>query len=269
MYITNKPEVAKIVENAGVQDIFVDMEYIGKDERQEGLNTVKNHHTVKDVEVIKKSVTKSKVLVRVNPIHENSKTEISDVINAGADIVMLPYFKTIQEVEKFIKFVEGKAKAMLLLETSDAADIVEDIVKVQGIDQIHIGLNDLSLCYGMKFMFELMENGVCEHLCNSIKRENIKFGIGGIAGVGGGMLPTEYVIREHYRLGSKAAILSRSFCNTDKVTNLNNIEQIFDKGVKAIRDLEKECIQANEEYFLKNKKILDKKILEIKKGLYN
>ena len=69
MYITNKPAVAKIAEEVGIDWIFIDMEFIGKDSRQGGLDTVQNHHTVEDVKIIRKAVTKSKVLVRVNPIH--------------------------------------------------------------------------------------------------------------------------------------------------------------------------------------------------------
>ena len=34
MYITNRPEIAQIAEAAGVDWIFVDMEFIGKDIRQ-------------------------------------------------------------------------------------------------------------------------------------------------------------------------------------------------------------------------------------------
>ena len=34
MYITNRPDVAAIAERHGVDRIFVDMEYIGKAERQ-------------------------------------------------------------------------------------------------------------------------------------------------------------------------------------------------------------------------------------------
>ena len=44
------------------------MEFIGKDSRQGGLDTVQNHHTVEDVRNIRDAVTKSKVLVRVNPV---------------------------------------------------------------------------------------------------------------------------------------------------------------------------------------------------------
>ena len=52
MYITNNVDIAKIVEDSGVERIFVDMEYIGKDLRQRGMNTVKNRHTVEDVKSI-------------------------------------------------------------------------------------------------------------------------------------------------------------------------------------------------------------------------
>ena len=127
MYITKSPEVARIAEDAGVDWIFVDMEFIGKDSRQGGLDTVQNHHTVNDVKNIKASVNKAKVLVRVNPIHEalpnypSSKDEIDDVIVAGADIVMLPFFKTVEEVKQFISYVNGRAKTLLLVETVEAA----------------------------------------------------------------------------------------------------------------------------------------------------
>ena len=69
MYITNKPWVAKIAEEAGVDWIFIDMEWIGKDVRQGGLDTVQNHHTFEDVRTIKNAVSKAKVLTRINPIH--------------------------------------------------------------------------------------------------------------------------------------------------------------------------------------------------------
>ena len=123
MYITKHPEIAQIAEEAGVDWIFVDMEFIGKDVRQSGLDTVQNHHTVDDVRSIKAAVKKAKVLVRVNPIHDtmpdyvSSEDEINGVIEAGADIIMLPFFKTVIEVERFVKAVNGRAKCCLLLET--------------------------------------------------------------------------------------------------------------------------------------------------------
>ena len=44
MYITNNTEIAKIAEKSGVDRIFVDLETVGKQERQGGVNTVQSHH---------------------------------------------------------------------------------------------------------------------------------------------------------------------------------------------------------------------------------
>ena len=261
MYITNKPWAAKIAEEAGVDWIFLDMEFIGKDARQGGLDTVQNHHTVSDVKNIKASVNKAKVLVRVNPIHQgladypSSKDEIDDVIAAGADIVMLPFFKTVAEVESFISFVDSRAKTCLLLETAEAATLIDEILKVPGIDMIHIGLNDLHLSLGMKFMFQLLTDGIVESLANKIKAKGIPFGFGGLARLDAGAVPGKYVLKEHYRLGSSMVIISRSFCNTDKVEDLDEVKQIFNKGISEIRGLEKEA-EAAAVYFSDNAEAL-------------
>ena len=260
MYITNKPAVAEIAEASGVDWIFLDMEFIGKDARQGGLDTVQNHHSVKDVENIKAAVKKAKVLVRVNPIHEalldypSSKDEIDATIKAGADIVMLPFFKTIQEVKQFVRYVNGRAKTLLLMETVEAANLVDEILEVPGIDMIQLGLNDMHLELGMKFMFELLANGTVEKLGNKIKAKGIPFGFGGIATLDGGALPGSMVLKEHVRLGSSMVIVSRSFCNTDVVTDLNEVKRIFDTGISGLRALENEASRADATYLEENRK---------------
>lgn len=269
MYITNKPEVAKIAENAGVDWIFVDMEFIGKDSRQGGLDTVQSHHTVEDVKNIRKAITKAKVLVRVNPIHEaldyypSSKEEIDAVIEAGADIIMLPFFKTVEEVSTFIKYIGGRAKALLLVETVEAADLIDKILGVPGIDMIHLGLNDLHLEKGMKFMFELLADGTVDILGGKIKDKGIPFGFGGIATLEGGALPGSMVLKEHIRLGSSMVIVSRSFCNTDVVKDLDEVNSIFHNGIKAIRDLEAELQNKPKEFFEDNHKEVVKTVQKI------
>jgi 2-keto-3-deoxy-L-rhamnonate aldolase RhmA len=258
MYITNKPAVAQIAEDVGVDWIFLDMEFIGKDSRQGGLDTVQNHHTVEDVKNIRKAITKAKLLVRVNPIHEalenypSSKDEIEAVIEAGADIIMLPFFKTVDEVRTFINFVGGRAKTLLLVETVEAADLIDEILEVPGIDMIHLGLNDMHLEKGMKFMFQLLADGTVEKLGSKIKAKGIPFGFGGIATLDGGALPGSMVLKEHVRLGSSMVIVSRSFCNTDVITDLDEVNKIFHNGIKAIRDLEAEVQNKPKEYFDKN-----------------
>lgn len=247
MYITKRPEIARIAEEAGIDWIFVDMEFIGKDARQGGLDTVQNHHTVEDVRNVKAAVAKAKVLVRVNPIHEaladypSSEDEINATIEAGADIVMLPFFKTIAEVERFIRIVGGRAKTCLLVETPEAALLLDEILNVDGIDMIHLGLNDLHLALGMKFMFELLSDGTVDRLASKIKAKGIPFGFGGVATLTGGAMPGSMVIKEHYRLGSSMVIVSRSFCNTNKITDMEEMRHIFQTGITDIRRLEKEA----------------------------
>ena len=260
MYITKDPTVAVIAERAGVDWIFLDMEFIGKDARQGGLDTVQNHHTVKDIENIKAAVKTAKVLARVNPIHDalpnypSSKDEIDATIKAGADIVMLPFFKTVDEVKQFISYVDGRAKTLLLMETVEAANLVDEILDIPGIDMIHLGLNDMHLELGMKFMFELLANGTVEKLGDKIKAKGIPFGFGGIATLDGGALPGSMVLKEHVRLGSSMVIVSRSFCNTDVVTDLNEVKRIFDTGISGLRALEKESSQADAAYLEENRK---------------
>lgn len=247
MYITNQPDVARIAETCGVDRIFVDMEYIGKGERQGGMDTVQSRHTVEDVRRIRQCLKKSQLLVRVNPIHDatdnygSSAEEIDSVIAFGADVIMLPYFKTVEEVKTFIALVDGRAITMLLIETPEAVEKVDEILALEGIDEVFVGLNDLSLGYGKTFMFELLADGTVEKLCTKFRLKGLPYGFGGIASIGKGMLPAERVISEHYRLGSTCAILSRSFCKTTLIDNLDEICAVFQKGIHEIRAFEEEC----------------------------
>ena len=271
MYITNDPVVARIAERSGVDRIFVDLEFVGKALRQGGMDTVQSHHTVDDVRAIRAAVTRSEVLVRVNPIHDalpdygDSLWEIDAVIDAGADVIMLPYFKTVSEVETFLRLVRGRAATMLLVETPEAVAAIDEILALDGIDEIHIGLNDLSLGYGMRFMFELLADGTVERLCRKFREKGVKYGFGGIASLGKGLLPAERVIREHYRLGSTCAILSRSFCNISKITDYAEIEAIFRNGMAEIRALEAECRThaPDDDYYRENRAAVEKSVAEI------
>lgn len=268
MYITNRPEIASIAEKAGVDRIFIDMEYIGKHLRQGGMDTVQSRHTLKDIQNIRNTLQQAELLVRCNPIHDktadhgDSREEIEGILENGAQVVMLPYFKTASEVETFVRLVDGRAKTLPLVETREAAENIGEILQVDGIDEIYIGLNDMSLAYGYKFMFQPLANGTVDRLADEIRKKGISFGFGGIAALNGGMLPGSYVLKEHYRLGSSRVILSRSFCNTDKVTDLGEVRRIFESGVKEIRDLEHICQTTRIDYE-ENHRIVQEKVSDI------
>ena len=269
MYITNRVEVAKIVEASGVDWIFVDLEIRGKAERQGCRDAVLSCHSLADVHKIREALTGAELLVRINPPYEDTAAEVEQVIAAGADIVMLPYFKTGKEVEDFVRCVNKKAETCLLLETPEAVEDIDSILSVPGIDYIHIGLNDLHLAYKMHFMFELLADGTVEKLCKKIGEKGIPYGFGGIARVGELIPPAENIISEHYRLGSNMVILSRSFCNTGLITDEKQIAAIFSSGVKEIRDCEAELQNKDSGYFEQNRIYVQKKTWEVANALKN
>lgn len=252
MYITNDREVALIAEKYGVDRIWVDLETLGKEERQHGMNTVKSNHAIEDVKKIKSVLTTSELLVRINGWNKNSEEEIEKVIDGGADVIMLPMWKSVEEVGAFLKAVNKRAKTVLLLETAEAEQCLDTVLEKYRPDEIHIGLNDLHLSYGLTFMFELLANGTVERICKKLDRAGIPYGFGGIAKIGQGSLPAEKILFEHYRLGSSRVILSRSFCDTGVTKDIDLIEKIFKENLQEMREVEKVAAKADKNQFDKN-----------------
>lgn len=267
MYITNKPEVAEIAQESGVDIVWVDLETLGKEERQHNMNTVKSRHTLQDAANVSKVLTNSSLMVRVNCWNENSQAEINGAVTAGAQLIMLPMWKMVSEVKKFIDAVDGRAKPVLLIETKEAVECLDEVLKLKGIYAFHIGLNDLHLSFGLKFMFQLLSDGTVEKICKKIAAANIPYGFGGIAKIGEGTLPAENIVLEHYRLGSTRAILSRSFCNAEQIGDLKEIKRIFKENVTKLREFEKYAATADEATLNENRKIVADKVDWVVKNL--
>lgn len=272
MYITNNPQIASIAECCGIDRIFVDMESLGKEERQAGLNTVKSHHTIQDIKTVREVIKSSELLVRINPIHKkiegycSSEEEIEQSLEAGADILMLPMIKNPKQLEQFVKFVDGRAKTMALFETAENNENIDEFLQVDGIDEVHIGLNDMHLAYRKKFMFELLTDGTVERLCDKFKKKGVPYGFGGIARLGYGMIPAEMVIMEHYRLGSTKAILSRSFCDAAKKTDMEELKELFQIEIHKIRHFEELLCDCSLEEFENNRQKVYSLVSEITKN---
>ncbi len=241
--ITNNLEEVQSSQEAGIDRIMIDLEVLGKRKRQQGRDTFISDHVMSDISRVKKILNRTELMVRVNPINRFSFEEIDEVIARGADIVMLPMFKESHEVNKFIEIINKRAKVSLLLETSEAFRNIEEIIKNTGINEIHIGLNDLHISMKKKFLFQLLSEGHVEELAEIFNRESIDFGFGGISKLGHGLLDSSLILSEHYRLNSKMVILSRDF---KKIEPASNYKYEIQKIKDYLSVLEKSSLEALE-----------------------
>lgn len=263
MYITNDLRVARIAEKYGVDRVWVDLETLGKAERQKNMDTVKSRHTIEDIARIAPHLTSAEMLVRINPWNEGSPEELEAVLAAGAGRIMLPMWKSPEEVRAFLAALAGRCPTTLLLETREAEACLDQVLEIPGIDEIHIGLNDLHLSYGLDFMFQLLSNGTVERICGKLKAARIPYGFGGIARIGCGALPAERIVLEHYRLGSTRAILSRSFCDASKIRDISQIEDVFARNMESLRSFEQTIAGYDREALLENQREVARCVEEI------
>ncbi len=209
--ITNDPAFARRCDALDGMRLWVDLERLGKAERQAGRNTFISEHQLDDVARIKDVLRRSQLMVRVNPLHSQSADEVDAVLARGADLLMLPMFTTAGELRAFSTLVAGRAPIVPLLETAGALATLNDWVATPGLHEVYVGLNDLHLSLGLRFMFEPLASGIVARVGESARSHGLRFGFGGIARLDEGLLPGRDVLAEHVRLGSQAVILSRTF----------------------------------------------------------
>ncbi|MCD2347714.1 aldolase/citrate lyase family protein [Clostridium guangxiense] len=211
--ITNCPIMAMYAQSAGIDRIMIDLEVKGKSSRQQGKGLFISNHTINDILVIRKVCKKNAIFVRINPIDNDSKQEIDTVIKMGADIIMLPYFHTMNEVKTFLKLTNGSVRTSLLVETREAAELLPKIVDLIGVNEIHFGLNDLRISCGYKTIFEPVLNGTLEEYANIVNKKKIPWGFGGIGKLSDTNLPIDpkLILYEQIMLRTSIGWLGRSF----------------------------------------------------------
>ena len=230
--ITNDPAFARRCDALGGFRLFVDLERLGKAERQAGRNTFISAHQLEDVGRVRAVLRRSPLMVRVNPLHEDTRAEVDAVLAQGADLLMLPMFTTAGELRAFSDLVAGRVPIVPLLETASALRNVQEWAATPGLREIFVGLNDLHLSLGCRFMFEPLADGSVERVGRIARRHGLPFGFGGIARLDEGLLPGRDVLAEHLRLGSGAVILSRTFHRDS--------EMDFEREIAALRQAERE-----------------------------
>jgi hypothetical protein len=226
--ITNNIELALRAENAGIERIMIDLEARGKAERQSGRTLFLSNHTLGDVRRVSNELRRSQIMVRVDPLYSGSAKQIAKVIDDGADLVMLPYFHRLDEAKEFLSMIRGKAAPVLLVETKAAVDILHDLTMLPGLSEIHVGLNDLSISYGLNNFFHLITNGTIDKICTILRNSKIPFGFGGIGSLARYDLPVppEWFLAEQVCQGATRGWLGRTFREADLSSIETSIEAL-------------------------------------------
>jgi hypothetical protein len=92
----------------------------------------------------------------------------------------------------------------------------------------------------MRFMFEPLASGLLDDVAHVAREQGLRFGFGGVARAGEGLLPGQDVLAEHLRLGSQAVILSRTFHRPMEDATLES-------GVAALRQEEQRLARRSAE----------------------
>lgn len=226
MMVVSDPQIAAYAVAHGLDRLFVDLERLGKADRQGHLDTWKSQADPHDITRVREAAPGADLMVRLNPMHDGTRAEVEDALARGADVLMLPMFRDAATLARFADMVRGRAALMPLVETAPALAALPEILAKVAPEAVHIGINDLHLDLGQRFMFQPLADGLLDPAAACLRAAGVPFGIGGIARAGTGAVPAEQVLGEHARLGSEWVIVSRGFHG--RATCLADITQGMD-----------------------------------------
>jgi HpcH/HpaI aldolase/citrate lyase family len=210
---TDDPGLAARADAAEVDRIGVDLERRGKRERQRGLGTWISDHTVESLVAIGGVLTRANLFARIDPWNAGTPDQVEALLALGTQVLMLPMFERADEVATLIELVAERAQVVPLLETRAAVAGVEELTRVDGLQEVHIGLNDLALSLGVRNRFEILASELLERVCTTVRRAGLRLGIGAIGRLDdlGLPIPADLVYSRYARLGASAALIARSF----------------------------------------------------------
>jgi hypothetical protein len=210
---TDDPELARRADAAGVDRIGIDLERLGKRERQGGRGTWISGHRLESLDRVAGSLERAQPFARIDPPHDGTAAQVDEVIAHGARVVMLPMVAGPDEAEAFAAAVDGRARVVLLVERPEAVRRIAELAAVDGVEEIHLGLNDLALSLGMSTRWQVLAGDLASDVGAAVRERGRAFGLGGIGppGMDDLPVPSDLVYAELARTGATATLLSRSF----------------------------------------------------------
>jgi hypothetical protein len=148
---------------------------------------------------------------------EPREPQVERLLELGAEVLMLPMVAGPREAQAFAAAVAGRATVVLLVERAEAVAAIGELVRVDGVDEVHLGLNDLALSLGLPNRWLALAGDVPARVGSAVCEAGLRFGLAGIGRVGDTTLPVpaDLVYAQFARTGATAALLARSFLGGD------------------------------------------------------
>jgi hypothetical protein len=208
MLFSTRPELIVPAVEGGLAGVVVDWERIGKAGRQRGADTHIAADTLEDL-VRVRACTDARVICRVDGPGAWTAEEIERAIAAGADEVLLPMVRRVEQVEAALAAADGRVGVGILVETLEAVAAAAQLAELP-LARIYVGLTDLSIERGSPSIFTAVADGTVERVRDAVG--DVAFGFGGMTvPEGGHPIPARLLLGELVRLGADFTFLRRSF----------------------------------------------------------
>lgn len=205
--------------DSGIDGIVIDWENSSKRMRQSLYNTQVNLHSEKEL-IEARKINSASIICRVNGGVHLSNDEISKALDLGADYIMVPMIKSLEDVEKALKAIDNKCKSVLMIETQESVKLVNSL-KNYPVDKIYVGLNDLAISRNCNNIFLPFADGTIDHIREQV---TAKFGVAGLTHSASGYpIPCHLLIDELKRIKCDFTFLRRSFYRDIKDYSIEEI----------------------------------------------
>ena len=240
----------------GVDGFVVDWETLGKDRRQREHDTEINQDTPEDLERLR-VLENARRICRVNAFGATTPREIEVAIEKGATDLLLPMVRSPREVDAYLRRVDGRVRAGILIETQEACDCAREIAAMP-IDLVYVGLNDLAISRHSGSIFAPFVDGLALEVREHF--ETTPFGMGGLTVVDGGFpLPSLVLMSELARHRCDFSFLRRSYRRDIVGRHPGNEVARIQAAWKAFEMRDAAAVEADHQRFLSTHRRLERR----------
>ena len=225
LVLTADPLQAQLVTAAGADAVIIDWENQGKYQRQSGADTQINADTPADLRRVRQAIS-APIICRINGPGPTLRAEVETALDCGADELLLPMVRHLDEALQFLDAVDGRCRAGILIETPPAVALAPQLGALP-LHRIYVGLNDLAIARRSPSIFSALSDGTVDSVRPHVQT---RFGVAGLTRpTSGNPIPCSLLMGEILRLQSSFSFLRRSFwkdtAGSDLPTEITQIRQ--------------------------------------------